>query len=155
MNRKVLRSSIIAESVDENLERRDLDRTIVVIQDGRESKRHSDLGGHTANPRETMEGLPDAITKKLEELERKVKNMVNEEKKRKEKMEAERDRVLQKKLTTIETSINRSMEITAQVTETLEERSTRIETQFSRLETQQSRILERVNAKKERREESR
>ena len=72
--------------------------------------------------------------------------MIDEEKKRKEKMEIERDRNIPKKLTTMEAGINRSLEVTAEVTQTLEERSARIESQFSRLEAQQTRILERVRA---------
>ena len=54
--------------------------------------------------------------------------MLEEERKRKEKLETERDRGLQKKLVTMEAGINRSLEAATEITQALEERNNRIET---------------------------
>ena len=55
----------------------------------------------------------------------------------------------------MEAGINRSLEDATEITQALEERNNRIETQFGRLEAQQTRIIERLNAEGERREENR
>ena len=81
--------------------------------------------------------------------------MVEEERKRTEKLETERDKGLQKKLVTMETGINRSLEAATEIAEALEERNNRVETQFGRLEAQQTRIMEILNAEGQRREETR
>ena len=161
MSRQGLRSSRAEDNIpreepaEENTEQNELDQTIVEVPEENRSTSSMDLGGHTTKRKQTIEGPPESIMKKLEELERRVKRMVEEERKRKEKQEAEKDKDLQRKLTRMEAGINRSLEITTEVTQTLEERSTRIEAQFSRLEAQQTRIMERMNAEEGRREECR
>ena len=60
---------------------------------------------------------------------------------------------LQKKLATMEAGVNRSLEVATEITQALEERSNRIETQFNRLEARQTRIMERMNAEEGRRGE--
>ena len=55
----------------------------------------------------------------------------------------------------MEAGINQSLEVTTGITLALEERNSRIETQFGRLEAQQTRIMERLTAEEERREEVR
>ena len=55
----------------------------------------------------------------------------------------------------MEAGINQSLEVTTGITQALEERNNRIETQFGRIEAQQTRIMERLNAEEERREEIR
>ena len=79
--------------------------------------------------------------------------MMEEERKRREKTEVEKERNLQKKLAMMETGVNQSLQITNEVTQTLEERNTRIEAQFSRLQAQQTRIMERLNTEGPRRED--
>ena len=102
-----------------------------------------------------MEGLPESIAKKIEELEKRVKQVINEKMRRRGKLEAKKDKNLQKKLIRMEAGINRLLEITTEVTQTLEEKSTRIEGQFSRLEAQQTRIIETINVEEGRGEECR
>ena len=114
-----------------------------------------DLGGQAINWSQGSEGLFESVTRKLEDLEKRLKKMLDEERKRRETKESQKDRNLQKKLVTMEAGINRSLEVATGITQALEERNNRIETQFSRLESQQSRIMERINAERDRREEIR
>ena len=146
MSRQGLRSAMTEDTMDSDTDREELNLTMVETQSDNNPTSNPDSGGQGTNKKLATEGLPTSIAKKLEELEKRVKRMIDEEKKRKEKMEIERDRNIPKKLTTMEAGINRSLEVTAEVTQTLEERSARIESQFSRLEAQQTRILERVRA---------
>ena len=100
------------------------------------------------------QGTTELITRKLEDLEKSVKKMIEEEKKRREKLELDKDKNLQKKLAIMETGVNRSLEITAGITQILEERNARMEAQFSRLVAQPSRMMERLNAEDSRRDKS-
>ena len=112
-----------------------------------------DLGGHKARGGYGNENLSESLTRKFEDLEKKVKKMLDVERKRREKQEAEHYKSLQKKLVTMETGINRLLEVVTGITQAPEERNSRIETQFGKLEAQQTRIMERINAEKGRREE--
>ena len=83
-----------------------------------------------------MKGFPTSIAKKLEELEKRgPENGGQRKKKGAEDGKRERKKSA-KKLTTMEAGISRLLEITAEVTQTLEQRSTKIEAQLSRLEAQ-------------------
>ena len=53
----------------------------------------------------------------------------------------------------MEAGVNRSLEVATEITQALEERSNRIETQFNRLKAQQTRIMERINSEEGRRGE--
>ena len=130
----------------------DLDRTLTETSENREEESNMDLGGQTTH---RGEEFSEAMTRKLDELEKRVKKMFDDERKRREKLEAEKDKGLQKRLVTIEAGINRSLQAATGVTQALEERDSRIEIQFGRLEAQQTRIMERLNAEGERREEIR
>ena len=85
------------------------------------------------------EEFSEAMTRKLVESEKRVKKVFNDERNRREKLEAEKDKGLQKRLVTIEAGVTG-------VKQTLEERDSRIEIQFAILEAQQTRIMERLNA---------
>ena len=53
--------------------------------------------------------------------------MLGDERRRREKQEAEKDESLQNKLVLIEAGINRSLEVTTGISQALEERNKRIE----------------------------
>ena len=93
--------------------------------------------------RQEGEDFAESLVRKFENLEKKVRKMLDEDKKRREKQEAEKEKNLQKRLTTMGAGINQSLEVTTGITQALEERNNRIETQFSRIEAQQTRIMDR------------
>ena len=56
------------------------------------------------------EDFAESLVRRFENLEKKVRKMLDEEKKRREKQEAEKDKNLQKRLTTMEAGINQALE---------------------------------------------
>ena len=97
----------------------------------------------------------DSSNRKSEELEKRVKKLLETERKHREKQEIEKEKKLQIELNQMETRISRSIEVTTGITHSMEERNHRIEAQFNRLEVQQTRIIERINAGERLREEIR
>ena len=89
------------------------------------------------------QGITKLITRKLENLEKRVKKMMEKEKKLREKLEIDKEEF--KKKTSFDRNRSQSLEMTTGITQTLDKRNTRIEAQFSRLEAQQTRIMERLN----------
>ena len=82
-------------------------------------------GGQEMDARQSSLGTRETFTRKLEELEMRIKKVIEGEKKRREKTEADKERNLQKKLAMIEKGVSRSLEITTEITQTLEERNNR------------------------------
>ena len=125
----------------------DLDRTLPEAQGDWEVLSTMDIGGQGG------EDFAESLVRKFENLEKKVRKMFDAEKKRREKQEAEKEKNLQKRLTTMEAGINQSLEVTTGITQALDKRNNSIKTQFGRIKAQQTRIMGRINAEEERREE--
>ena len=56
------------------------------------------------------------MAKKLKDLEKRVKQTLDEERKKRERQDTEKDRNLQKKLVTLEAGISRSLEVATGIT---------------------------------------
>ena len=85
----------------------DLDRTLTETQTNRDSSRTIDQGGNMTDGSHGEKELPESLTRKFKDLEKRVMKMLDNERKRREKQETEKDRGLQKKLVTMEAEINR------------------------------------------------
>ena len=134
--------NLTEESSDEQ---GDLDNTLT--EKSREGETTSMLrtGGQEVKAEHSNQKITGIIARKLDDLEKRVKKMMEEDRKRREKLDIDKEKNLQKKLAGMEARVNRSLEITTGITQTLEERNTRIEVQFNRLEAQQTRMMERLN----------
>ena len=73
----------------------DLDRTLVEIRETRGSSSNMDSEGYAVNRSQGNEELSDSLAKKLEELEKRVKKMLEEERKKRERQDTEKERNLQ------------------------------------------------------------
>ena len=91
MSRQGLRSATSGN--DQSQE--DLDRTLVEIQETRGSSSNMNSEGHVVNRSHGSEELSDSLAKKLEELEKRVKKILEEERKKRERQDTEKERNLQ------------------------------------------------------------
>ena len=159
MSRQGLRSTRNEEKIleeESNIDSPEIDELDITLTEmPREKEATSSIRqrGQEMDVGQSSLGTTETITRKLEELEKRMKRLIDEEKKRREKTEADKERNLQKKLVMMETGVNRSLEITTEITRTLEERNNRMDAQFSRLEAQQTRMMERLNTEGPRRED--
>ena len=152
MSRQNLRSSrtgekhASGESSQDEMDQSELNRTIIEKPVIREITNLPGTGGLETNMESQEANTSDTINRKLEELEKRVKKLLETERKHREKQEMEKEKKLQIKLSQMETGINRSIEVTTGITHSMEERNQRIEAQFNRLEAQQTRLIERINS---------
>ena len=126
-------------------EQGDLDNTLTEMSREGETTSMLRPGGQEVEAVHSNKKITGIIARKLDDLEKRVKKMMEEENKRREKLDTDKEKNLQKKLAGMEAGVNRSLEITTGITQTLEERNTRIEAQVNRLEAQQTRMMERLN----------
>ena len=115
-----------------NNDQEDLDRTLTEVPEIRRSLSTVEKGGHSTDRSHGNEEHSESLTRKLEDLEKRVKKMLEDERKEK---------------------LNRSLEVATGITQTLEERNNRIEAQFGILEAQKTRIMKRINSEEGRRGE--
>ena len=133
----------------------ELDRTIIERLIIKEIIDFPGAGGPARDVESQEANTSDSIDRKLEELEKRVKKLLETERKHREKQETEKEKKLQIKLNQMETGNSRSIEVATGITHSMEERNQRIEAQFNLLEAQQTRIIEITNAGEGLREEIR
>ena len=146
---------ISGEFSQEEMDLQELDQTIVEKPTIREIRNLPGVGGLTMNTLSQETNTSDSMSRKLDELEKRVKKRLVTVRKYREKQEIEKEKKLKIKLSQMETGITPSIEVTNGITHSMEERHQRIDAQFNRLEAQQTRIIERINAGEGLREKSR
>lgn len=95
-------------------------------------------------PKEGSEQMWGLINRRLEELEQKTRKIMEEDRRYYEQQMLEKDQQIQRRIEALESSMSRTLEVTNNVTQCLEERENRIQAQVDRLETAHTRVAERV-----------
>ena len=118
MSRQGLRSTKDDRNVTEEPsdEQGDLDNTLTEMSREGETTSMLRPGGQEVEAEHSNQKITGIIARKSDDLEKRVKKMMEEEKKRREKLDIDKEKNLQKKLAGMEAGVNRSLEITTGIT---------------------------------------